>query len=562
MLRSVLDRLNKLRVRAERAMFFANVLRASKVVAPMRPSAFAQFAKSARQTKLGPHMAVMFHAAAHPDKEALVEYGEHGVRRLTWGEFDATINRLAHALVKRGVRGGSRVALMLPNGCEYLIAQQALARLGATAVQIGYRLKAGEIAFILENSEPTATIVYGDYLPTMIEARKQANKGGAMIVSGGDVKPGSSDMEDWDRALAAASPDMPPKVTSGDGGGVIVYTSGTTGKPKGANRSWKRTGFESVADMILQVGIRADDRHLVTCPLYHSAAPAFVAIMMSLGATCVLQNHFEPEQALEIIQKERVTCSLMVPTMLIRMTNLPRETLKKYDTSSLRWVMSGAAPLTTDAARRFMEQFGPVLWNFYGATETGLVTLAGPGDHVTRPGTIGKKLRGNDIRLLDDAGHQVGAGQVGELYARNSTMISGYHGNEDATRDAQREGFFSVGDVGRVDGEGYYYLESRKHDMVISGGVNIYPREIEDHLSTHPAILEAAVIGVPDPEWGETLRAFIVLRSGESLTETEVVTYCREGLADYKRPRKVTFMAELPRNPTGKILKRELRELA
>jgi fatty-acyl-CoA synthase len=224
--------------------------------------------------------------------------------------------------------------------------------------------------------------------------------------------------------------------------------------------------------------------------------------------------------------------------------------------------MSGAAPLTTEAARRFMAHFGQVLWNFYGATETGLVTLAGPRDHLARPGTIGRALRGNEIRLLDDAGHQVPTGQVGELYARNSTLISGYHGNEAATNEAQRDGFFSVGDIGRIDADGYYYLESRKHDMVISGGVNIYPREIEDLLATHPAILEAAVIGVPDAEWGETLRAFVVLREGKQLTEADVVEFCREGLADYKRPRKVTFMTELPRNPTGKILKRELRELA
>src|SRR6478672_9693096 len=162
--------------------------------------------------------------------------------------------------------------------------------------------------------------------------------------------------------------------------------------------------------MIYQVGMRADDRHLVVCPLYHSAAPAFVAIMQSLGATIVLQNHFDPEQCLEIIQKERITCTLMVPTMMIRMCALPQATLRKYDTSSLRWVMSGAAPLTTEAARRFMDQFGPILHNFYGATETGLVTLAGPHDHVSRPGTIGKRMRGNDIRLLDDHGKQVGVG--------------------------------------------------------------------------------------------------------------------------------------------------------
>jgi len=553
---AVLDRLKK---RVDRALFFGKVLRASGVATPIRPSKLAQFVKNARQTPLGPHLAVMYHAASHPDKEALVEYGERGVRRLTWGELDATINRIAQALSARGVKGGGRVALMLANGIEYLIAQQALARLGATAVQIGYRLKPAEISYILGNAEPVATLVHAEFLPQMREARMAAKARGAMIVIGGNGSLGADEV-DWDRAMAAASPEMPQK-TEGDGGGVIVYTSGTTGKPKGAKRAWKKTGFESVADMIVQVGIHADDRHLVVCPLYHSAAPAFVAIMMSLGATVVLMNHFDPEKSLEIIQKERITCSLMVPTMLIRTANLPAETIKKYDTSSLRWMMSGAAPLSTEAARRWMAAFGPKLWNFYGATETGLVTLAGPHDHVARPGTIGKQLRGNEIRLLDDAGHEVPQGQIGELYARNSTMISGYHNNDEATTDAQKEGFFSVGDMGRVDADGYYFLESRKHDMVISGGVNIYPREIEDHLNTHPAVLEVAVIGVPDPEWGETLRAFVVLRSEEQITEQEVIDFCRTGLADYKRPRKVTFLVELPRNPTGKILKRELRDL-
>ncbi len=552
--------LDKLRRRVERAAFFAKVVRSTKVLAPVRPGRFAHFVRAARQTPIGPHLAVMFHAAAHPDKEALVEYGERGVRRLTWGELDATINRLAGALVSRGLGGGGRVALMLPNGMEYLIAQQALARIGGTAVQIGYRSKAGEIAYILDNAEPKVTIVHAAFLDAMRGARTQTGKGGPMIVVDGDsvTDPGATD---WDRALAASSPEITPRTKGGDGGGVIVYTSGTTGKPKGASRAWKKTGFESVADMMYQCGMRADDRHLVVCPLYHSAAPAFVAIMMSLGATIVLMNHFDPEGSLAIIQKERITCTLMVPTMFIRITNLPDETLKKYDTSSLRWVMSGAAPLTTEAARRFMDRFGPILWNFYGATETGLVTLAGPGDHITRPGTIGKRMRGNQIRLLDDAGNDVPPGQVGELYARNSTMISGYHKNEEATQSSQRQGFFSVGDMGRIDEDGYYYLESRKHDMVISGGVNIYPREIEDHLHTHPAILEAAVIGVPDPEWGETLKAFIVTRTGVPLSEIEVIDYCRQHLADFKRPRKVTFLVELPRNPTGKVLKRELRDL-
>jgi fatty-acyl-CoA synthase len=340
--------LDRLRARFDRGVFFAKVLRKSGVAAPVRPTRLAQFVRGARQTKPGPHLAIMFHAASHPDKEAIVEYGDHGVRRLTWGEFDATINRLAHALVARGVGGGGRVALMLPNGIEYLVAQQALARIGGTAVQIGYRSKPGEIAYILENAQPAATVVHADFIGTMREARKLAGKGGGMLVVGAKNAPiASSDADDWDRALAASSPEMPPRVRGGDGGGVIVYTSGTTGKPKGANRSWRKTGFESVADMIYQVGMRADDRHLVVCPLYHSAAPAFVAIMMSLGATVVLQNHFDPEACLDIIQKERVTCSVMVPTMLIRMSALPPETRAKYSTRSLRWIMSAAAPLTT-----------------------------------------------------------------------------------------------------------------------------------------------------------------------------------------------------------------------
>ena len=540
-------------------VFFAGVIRHSRAVRPVAPGRLAQFLKGVTRTAFGPHLTVMFHAAAHPEREALVEYGALGVRRFTWGALDATINRLANALAARGARGGSRVALMLPNGSEYLIAQQALARLGATAVQIGYRSKPGEVAYILDNAEPVASLVHADYLATMREARGLAGgKGGELIVvDGGDAL--GVDGVDWARAIAAATPELPARNRGGDGGGVIVYTSGTTGKPKGANRSWNKTGFESVADMIGQVGMRADDRHLVVCPLYHSAAPAFVAIMMALGSTIVLMNHFEPEGALDIIARERITCTLMVPTMLIRISNLPPDTLARADTSSLRWVMSGAAPLTTDTARRFMDRFGPVLWNFYGATETGLVTLAGPRDHLARPGTIGTALRGNEIRLLDEDGHAVAPGAIGELYARNSTMISGYHKNEEATRASQREGMFSVGDLGRVDADGFYYLESRKHDMVISGGVNIYPREIEDLLHTHPAILDAAVIGAPDPEWGETLHAFVVLCEGHALTEAAVIDYCRQGLADYKRPRKVTFLAELPRNPTGKVLKRDLR---
>jgi fatty-acyl-CoA synthase len=552
------DVFDALRKAAARARLFAGVVRSTGVVQPVRPAGLLGFARAARRTPFGPHLAVMFHARAQPDKEALVEYGDRGVTRLTWAELDATINRLANALLARGA-GGRRVALMLPNTREYLIAQYALARIGATAIQISYHLKPGEIAHILANAEPHATLVHADQLAAITAARGQVGQQGPMIVVGAPTAGAGPEVTAWDTAVAEASPAIPVR-QRGDGGGVIVYTSGTTGKSKGAHRTWRATGYVPAADLMHQVGIRADDRHLVVCPLYHSAAPGFVVMLMALGATIVLMNQFEPTRALDIIERERVTCTLMVPTMIVRLANLPDDARTGARTASLRWVMSVAAPLPTDAARRFMLRFGPILWNFYGATETGLVTLAGPGDHLDRPGTIGRALCGNEIQLVGDDGREVADGEIGELYVRNSMLISGYHKNTDAMQSAQRAGMFSVGDLARRDGDGYYYLESRKHDLVISGGVNIYPREIEDHLLAHPAILDAAVIGVPDPEWGESLCAFVVLRAGHALSEPEVIAYCRAGLADFKRPRKVVFVAELPRNPTGKILKRELRD--
>jgi fatty-acyl-CoA synthase len=554
--------LGALRGRVRDAAFVGRVLRSTRALAHVRPRGVSQLVRAVRGATLGPHVVTMLHAHTRPDHACIVD----GARRMSWADVDAAVNQLAHALAARDVRGGDGVALMLPNGADFLLAQQALMRVGAVAVQIGSRLKAHEVAYILGNAEPRVLLVHADHLDVMLAARAEAGSHAPVIVVGlpdGEAASVPS-IERWDDAVAGHPTDRPPPRRDGDagGGGVIVYTSGTTGKPKGATRKWKQTGLEAVADMMLQVGMRDDDRHLVVCPLYHSAAPAFVAITFTLGGTVVLMNHFDPEGALALIERERITSTLMVPTMLVRIAALPEAVRRRYDTSSLRWVMSGAAPLATETARVFQQQFGPVLWNFYGSTETGVVTLAGPADHVARPGTVGRALRGNEVRVLDDDGRDVAPGQVGELYARNSMLIAGYHKNPDATAASMRDGFFSVGDLARVDADGYYYLESRKHDMVISGGVNIYPREIEDHLHTHPAILEAAVVGVPDAEWGETLRAFVVPRPGAALTEAEVIEHCRRDLADYKRPRQVVFLDELPRNPTGKVLKRELRARA
>jgi fatty-acyl-CoA synthase len=560
-------RLDWVRAAGRQGAAVARVMGKAGVLGALRPRTVARFARRARGARLGPHLAVMLHAEARPTRAAVAD----AHRRLTYAELEREVNQLAHALGALGVQPGDRVAIMLPNCAEFLVVLQALPRLGATAVQIGTRLKAGEIEYILDNARPRAMIVHASLAVEAALAVSRAgtpapgqlievgvNGAGQVHGSGVRVAPGGTGPHRY-HALLSTQPTTAPIRGGGDAGGIITYTSGTTGKPKGARRNFSQTGLEAVADLIGQVGVHNRDRHLVVCPLYHSAAPAFALIMMSVGGSLIVCEHFDAEEVLATIEREAVTCAFMVPTQLVRLTALPREVRSRYDTSSLRWILSGAAPLATETARRFQEAFGPILWNFYGATETGLVSLAGPADHTARPGTVGRPLRGNQIRILGEDGEQVPTGQVGELYVRNSMLISGYHGDKGATDSAMREGFFSVGDLARVDEDGHLYLASRLHDMVISGGVNIYPAEIEEHLHLHPDVLEAAVIGVPDEEWGERLKAFVVTRQGAQVSAEDLVQFCREGLADFKRPREVQFLDALPRNPTGKVLKRELR---
>ncbi|MGZ3408647.1 MAG: class I adenylate-forming enzyme family protein, partial [Polyangia bacterium] len=371
---------------------------------------------------------------------------------------------------------------------------------------------------------------------------------------------GAPGFRSYEELLAAGDPSMPARVEGGGYGGVMIYTSGTTGRAKGATRDFRRMGMEQVLDFISRFPLRRDERHLVVCPLYHSMAAAFVTMIFFVGGCSVVVRHFDPEQVLRAIERERITSITVVPTMMSRIIALGPEVLRKYDTSSLRWIMSGAAPLPTELARHIEDAFGPILFNFYGATETGLVTIALPGEHTARPGTIGRLINGNEVRFLDGEGRDVPPGQVGELYVRNGMMMDGYHANKKATDDATRDGYISVGDLAYQDADGYLYLADRKTDMVISGGVNIYPWEIEQRLHEHPAVQDVAVVGVPDPEWGESLAAFIVLRSGQSATADELIAWVKETLADYKRPRSVVFVETLPRTPTGKVLKRELKQ--
>jgi fatty-acyl-CoA synthase len=499
--------------------------------------------------------------------------------RFDYGELESRILRIAHGLHQLGVGPGDRVALLLHNGHEHVELGAACTLLGAILVPIGYRLKGTEVAYILRHSGAQVLVFHAQFQAT-VEAALREIAGGTLVRERCVVAPdatsgatsgttaGTADAADtglasfvpYDRLLDGAAVTRPPAVNADDYG-TMIYTSGTTGRPKGAKRSAKESRLEVVVHFMAALPWRHDERHLVVCPFYHAAAQLFTVMTYLVGGCVVVLEHFEPHEVLRIIERERVSSAFMVPTMYQRLVDLGPEALRRHDLSSLRWLMSGAAPLPTELARRVEQGFGPILYNFYGATETGMVTLACPGEHAARPGTIGRPLVGNELRLLDEAGHPVPDGQVGELYVRSGLLVAGYHADEAATRAAQREGFMSVGDLAWRDADGYYYLADRKADMVISGGVNIYPFEIEQRLHEHPAVADAAVVGVPDAEWGESLVAYVVLRPGRAASAEELRVHVGAVLADYKKPRQVLFVPELPRNPTGKVLKRELRAM-
>ncbi|MCZ7684319.1 MAG: AMP-binding protein [Sandaracinaceae bacterium] len=346
--------------------------------------------------------------------------------------------------------------------------------------------------------------------------------------------------------------------SDGTEGAVVIYTSGTTGKPKGAVRRFPKEMVWDVLHVLDELPIRVDDRHLVVAPMYHSTAFGFIAFTMTLGGAVVIERAFDPERFLATIARERVTTTALVPTMLHRVLRAPRGHAAPLRHAEPAGHLLRRRPLTGELARRVIEEMGHVLYNFYGATETGLNTIATPEELLRSPGTIGHAIEGNDIRLLDEAGREVPPGETGELWVKNAMLVAGYHADEQATKASMREGYFSVGDLAHRDANGLYHLDGRKRDMIITGGVNVYPAEVEEILHRHPQVSEVAVIGVPDEEWGERVRAFVVPREG-GIDEADLVAWSKRHLAGPKVPRDVRVVDELPKNPTGKVLKRELR---
>jgi fatty-acyl-CoA synthase len=526
--------------------------RQSGFVWKLTPPGVLELAKVFTSGSQNPAQIYRVHAKNAPNDLALVYKG----RSLTWRELDDRIDRVAASLVRRGIGRKQSLLLMLRNCPEQIEIGAGAARIGGSAVSISWRTTARELAYLAKHSGARGIALDADLLPILAESGVDFGDNVFVI---GEIPTDTHGLRVTPCAALLEKAQRPVVDDDCEDAAVVIYTSGTTGTPKGAVRKFPKDTMAAAMRFINVTPMRATDTHLVACPLYHSTAFGFLSLSQVVAAPAVLMDEFKPEAFLQLVERYKVTTTALVPTMVHRLMELPEATRRRYDTRSLRIVFCGGAQLAGPLATRFMDAFGDVLHVFYGATETGLVTLASPEHLRAAPTTIGVAVPGNEIRLLDENKRDVEEGEVGELYVKNKLLVAGYHEDDAATRDSMVDGFFSVGDLARRDRWGRYFIEGRKRDMIISGGTNVYPAEVEHALADHPAIDEVAVIGVPDPEWGERVRAFVVLRAGAELDPALLKEWAKKRLASPKVPRDVVFVPSLPKNPTGKVLKRELR---
>ena len=487
------------------------------------------------------------HAESIPDKPAFIL----GDRTVDFATLNRRANRAASVFTSLGCREGDRVAWMSFNSLEGAEIANGTRKAGLVIVPVNYRLRGSEIAYVLNDSQATVAAAGPDHVRVM-DAARSGVKGDIRFVAAGDDVP-----EGWlsYRELTSNASEDFAAVSDGLGASMI-YTSGTTGRPKGA---WRPNGVNiaNVLQVISIFELSATDVHLMCGPGYHSAVAFFSVLHQLLGATIVMQPKFDAEAALDLIEKHRVTTTFMAPTLLHRLVDAQEQ--RRRDTSSLRALILGAAPCPHALKVRAEAAFGQVLWEFYGATETGINTVLRPEDQLRKPGSCGTAVPGQEIRLVLDDGREAAVGEPGEFMVRNNWQAE-YFNRPDATSKSLHDGFFSVGDVAYRDEEGYYFICDRRIDMIISGGVNIYPAEIEAVLHAHPAVVDAAVIGIPDDEFGESVKAVVQARPGMNVSADELIAFSAERLAGYKKPKSIDFADELPRDAAGKLLKRNLRD--
>jgi long-chain acyl-CoA synthetase len=478
--------------------------------------------------------------------------------------------RLAGALRARGIGQDGSVALLLRNDAPFLDAMLAAAQLGAYPVPMNWHFKAEELRYILEDSGARVLVAHADLLRQLqgmvppgvcvIVVRTPEHIATAYNVTTEQGMPPHG-AEEYEAVLAAAEPYTDFSLVGSRGS--IVYTSGTTGRPKGVRRL--ALGADAAARFTKLsrewFGFRHGFRTVMAGPMYHSAPNTYTRASLTLDGLTVLMPKFDAEDLLRIIQDYRITHLHVVPTMMVRLLRLPAEARTRYDLSSLEFVIHGAAPCPPEVKRQMIEWWGPVIHEYYGATECGMVTRSSSAEWLARPGTVGRVWAGRRVKILRDDGLEAAPGEVGEIFLSLDLVPQfTYHNADQARRDIEREGLITNGDMGYLDADGFLFLVDRKKDMVISGGVNIYPAEIEGELSAHPAVGDCAVLGIPDEEFGERVIALVVKQVGADVSEGALQEYLRGRLAGFKVPRQVKFVDALPRDPSGKLMKRQLRE--
>ena len=474
---------------------------------------------------------------------------------MTFAELNDASNAVANGLLALGVRGGDGVAILARNHRWFLIANYACARVGARTILLNTEFSGPQIRDVSER-EGARVIIYDDEYS---DAVKMADPALGMIRALGtnpdSPEPSSSTDETLAELIGRSSREAAPRATKKSS--IIILTSGTTGTPKGATRHAPPT-LAPIGGVLSSVPFKAGEVTALPSPMFHALGYLHATIAMTLGSTLVLHRRFKPAVVLSDVATHQVTAIVVVPVMLSRMLDALEAMPTKPDLSNLRIIFVSGSQLGAELATRAMKDIGPVVYNLYGSTEIAFVSIARPQDLKKNPATVGPMVKGVRVKILDDSGGEVSTGKVGRIFVGNFFPFEGYTGggNKEII-----DGLMSSGDVGYFDADGLLYVSGRDDEMIVSGGENVFPAEVEDLISGHPEIVEATAIGVDDKDFGQRLRAFVVLKDGATLTEDAIKDYVRNHLARYKVPREVIFVAELPRNPTGKILKRELRKI-
>jgi len=492
--------------------------------------------------------AVTIGAIRHGDRVAIRD--ERG--DVTYTELDQRTNALANAWRDQGLKPGDGIAILVRNHRGFLESVFAAAKLGAKIILLNTSFAGPQIREVAKR-EGTDLLVYDDEYAELLEGVDPPHGRWRAWVDDETQHPERVD-DSLESLIEGGDTSRPPR--AGHPPKIVILTSGTTGTPKGAPRDEPKS-LGIIGGLLSKVPFRARETIELAVPMFHALGFAGMALGLALGSTLVVRRHFDPEATLDSLQDNQVTALIVVPVMLQRMLELPDNEVAARDTSHLKVIFVSGSALSVDLVKRSMKAFGPVVYNMYGSTEIAYATIATPQDLGEEPGSVGKVVRGVVVKILNDDGEEVKGGDTGRIFVGNSAQFEGYTGGE--TKE-QIEGLMSSGDVGHFDDKGRLFIDGRDDEMIVSGGENVFPAEVEDLLAGHEAIQEAAVIGVEDEKFGQRLKAFVVRRDGNKLSEDEVKAYVKDNLARYKTPREVVFMDELPRNPTGKVLKRQLQE--